>query len=138
MWDFLFINLTLRTHISNIFSMKKLLSLFAIISAVTAFSLSGAYAYVDRQNAVLNVLDKASGKTHIFSVPVGKNAEYEKLSFIVRTCKQTDPFQAENSFMFIEISQNNEKIFSGWMNKNEPGINPLQNADYDMWLVRCE
>ena len=99
---------------------------------------SRVLAYVNRPNAIVNILDKASGKNHTFSVPVGQVSGYEKLSFIVRTCKQTDPFQAENAFMFIEISQNNQTIFSGWMNKNEPGENPLQNVDYDMWLVRCE
>lgn len=97
-----------------------------------------ADAYVNRQTAVVNILDKTSGKNRIFSVPVGQTSSYEKLTFTVRSCKQTDPFQPENAFMFIEISQNSRKIFSGWMNKNEPGANPLQNADYDMWLVRCE
>ena len=42
-------------------------------------------------------------------------------------------------FMFIEIDKSDEgKIFSGWMSANEPGDNPLQNADYDLWLVKCE
>ena len=118
--------------------MKKMLTIFAIVCAVAVVGTCDARAFVDRPNAVINILDKASGKTHMVTIPVGHNAEYEKLSFIVRTCKQSDPFQAENFFMFIEISQNNEQIFSGWMDKNEPGKNPLQNADYDMWLVRCE
>ena len=39
--------------------------------------------------------------------------------------------------MFIEISQDS-KIFSGWMSHNEPGNNPLQHPDYDLWLVGCE
>ena len=98
-----------------------------------------AHAYVDRSNAVIAILDKASGKTHTTTVPVGYDTKYEKLNFIVRTCKQTDPFQAENAYMFIEISAaTGDKVFSGWMNKNAPGENPLQNADYDIWLVRCE
>ena len=118
--------------------MKKLLSIFVIAFGVMFASDFTARAYVDRPNAVINILDKASGKNHMFTVPVGKNIEYEKLSFTVRSCKQTDPFLAENAFMFIEISQNDEQIFGGWMNKNAPGENPLQNADYDMWLVHCE
>ncbi len=116
--------------------MKKLL--IALITILTIGATYNAHAYVDRQNAVINILDKASGKTHMFTVPVAQESKYEKLSFIVRACKLTDPFQAENAFMFIEIFQNNEQIFGGWMNKNAPGENPLQNADYDIWLVRCE
>jgi len=113
--------------------MKKLIAFL-----LSLFVFSTANAYVNRPNAVISVLDKASGKTHTVTVPVESNAKYEKLDFIIRSCKQTDPFQAENAYMFIEITTNGEKIFSGWMNKNAPGENPLQNADYDIWLVRCK
>jgi len=114
--------------------MKKLLSfLFVILTLIT-----NANAYVNRPTAVVTILDKAAGKTHVLNIPVGQTVEYEKLALLARTCKQTDPFDPENAFMFIEISHNNATIFSGWMNKNEPGVNPLQNADYDVWLVRCE
>lgn len=118
--------------------MKKILSILTIVCMCGLFYADNANAYVNRQNAVVNILDKASGKVRMFKIPVAQVSEYEKLSFNVRACKQTDPFQPENAFMFIEISQNGHQIFSGWMNKNEPGENPLQNADYDMWLVRCE
>ena len=114
---------------------KLLLVLFAVLTIGVTWNAS---AYVDRQNAVINIMDKASGKTHMFTVPVAQESKYEKLSFTVRACKQTDPFQAENAYMFIEIFQGTNQIFGGWMNKNAPGENPLQNADYDMWLVRCE
>ena len=114
--------------------MKKLFVFF-----VSLFVLTTAYAYVDRANAIITILDKTSGKNHTITVPVGQNVKYEKLDFIVRSCKQTDPFMAENAYMFIEISTATDgKVFGGWMNKNAPGENPLQNADYDMWLVRCE
>ena len=117
--------------------MKKVLSIFGLMMIVCLHT-NDVCAYVNRQTAVVNILDKTSGKNRVFSVPVGKTSNHEKLTFTVRSCKQTDPFQPENAYMFIEISQNNRQIFSGWMNKNEPGENPLQNADYDMWLLRCE
>ena len=110
-----------------------------IVILISLFVFTTAHAYVDRNNAVVTILDKASGKTYTTTLPVNTDVKYEKLNMVVRTCKQTDPFMAENAYMFIEITvNNNEKIFSGWMNKNAPGENPLQNADYDIWLVRCE
>ena len=40
--------------------------------------------------------------------------------------------------MFIEIDKDPDgRIFSNWMNRNEPGENPLQNPDYDVWLEKC-
>ncbi len=95
-----------------------------------------ADAYIDRETAVLRVMNKAAGKAHTIYVPVGARSSFEKLGIMVRTCKQTDPFQAEDFFAFIEVSQDS-KIFSGWMSRNEPGNNPLQHPDYDLWLVEC-
>lgn len=101
--------------------------------------LNPANAYIEKKTAIVKVLNKAAGKTQTLSLPVGKTTEYEKLKLTVRSCKQTDPFQPEDFFMFVEISKNNEgKIFSNWMSRNEPGVDPLQNADYDLWLVNCE
>ena len=118
--------------------MKKLVAIF-VSAVVLVCACNTANAYIDRQNAVITILDKTAGKTHTMMVPVNRDTTYEKLHFVIRACKQTDPFQAENAFMFIEITTPNDgQIFGGWRNKNAPGENPLQNADFDMWLVRCE
>ena len=121
------------------FSMKKVLKFLAFSSLFVYVFVLDANAYVDKNNAVIRIMNKAAGKAQTVTLPVEKEAEFEKLSLLVRTCKQNDPFQAENFFAFIEISKDSEgKIFSGWMNTNEPGENPVQNADYDVWLVKCE
>lgn len=96
-------------------------------------------AYIDRDVATLRVMDKDAGKVQEIVVPVGDEVQFEKLFINVRTCKQSDPFDAENFFLFVEIFENNKgQVFGGWMNRNEPGQNPMQHPDYDVWLVRCE
>ena len=118
--------------------MKKIIAIFTTLFVFVGI-FGAANAYVERENAVVTVLDKAAGKTYQLTIPVGRETKYEKMDIMVRTCKQTDPFMAENAYMFIEISTAHDgQIFGGWMNKNAPGDNPLQNADYDLWLVRCE
>lgn len=100
---------------------------------------SPANAYVNRDNAVIRIMNKAAGKTQTLTIPVGQEVQFEKLSILVRACKQTDPFQAEDFFAFTEVSNTTDGlIFSNWLSRNEPGINPVQNADYDVWLVKCE
>jgi len=117
--------------------MKIMKILFLL--AVPFISFSSADAYVEKKTAVIRIMNKAAGKVQTLNIPVGKKSEYEKLTLMVRSCKQTDPFQPEDFFMFIEISKNSEgQIFSNWMSRNEPGEIPLQNADYDLWLVKCE
>ncbi len=116
--------------------MKKLLIAFLTVSGF--FGGGAADAYVDRTVATLRIMNKAAGKVQTVSIPVGQSAKFEKLDIFVRSCKQTDPFDAEDFFAFLEISNSDGRIFSNWMSHNEPGDNPLQNADYDVWLVKCE
>lgn len=131
----IFIELTLFYVRGNIRFMKKILSVFILLCALPHV----AGAFVNRENAVLRIMDKDAGKVQEVSLPVGQEARFEKLYINVRACKQTDPFDAEDFFAFIEIAENGKgQIFGGWMSRNEPGANPLQHADYDVWLVRCE
>lgn len=134
-----FNNLTLLGGEDNICCMNKVLALFIAFISVLMVGQVDALAYIDKNVAVVRILNKAAGKTQMVNLPVGQKTAFEKLDIIVRSCKQNDPFDAENFFAFVEIEKNTEgKIFSGWMNANEPGNNPLQNADYDVWLVKCE
>lgn len=99
----------------------------------------GAFAYTDNNIVIVRIMDKAAGKTQLVKIPVGENVQVDKLSVLTRSCKKTDPFQAEDFFAFIEIQESDKgKIFSGWMSRNNPGQNPLQNPDYDLWVVGCE
>lgn len=135
----IFNNLTLSWCDGNISNMKKLFTIGLFFVFACFMTVVPAHAYIDRDTAVIRIMNKAAGKVQTVTLPVGQNAQYEKLNMIVRSCKQTDPFDAEDFFMFIEINKSDAgQIFSGWMSANEPGDNPLQNADYDLWLVRCE
>ncbi len=115
--------------------MKKIFLVLAIICALPDLAL----AYINRDMAVLRVMNKDAGKVHQISVPVGGEEQFEKLFINVRACKQSDPFQAEDFFAFVEIAEFDKgQIFGGWLSRNEPGQNPLQHPDYDVWLVKCE
>lgn len=116
---------------------KKIAFLLTVFCSV--FASVSANAYFERKTAIVNVMSKAAGKVHSVNLPIGQEVKFEKLKLIARTCKQTDPFDAENFFIFVQISKSDDsQIFSGWMNRNEPGDNPLQDPDYDVWLVGCE
>ena len=115
------------------------ISRFFLILLCGAVLATGANAYTNRNTAVIQVMNKAAGKAQTLNIPVEQSAQFEKLNITVRACKQSDPYKAENCYAFIEITANNDtKIFSNWMNRNNPGKNPVQNPDYDAWLVRCE
>ena len=121
--------------------MKKINCFFIGLFCVLApcFVTQNASAYIEKDTALVRVMNKAAGKTQTLSLRVGKTFQHDGLVITVKNCKQSDPFDAENYFAFLEISTKSDgRIFSGWMNRNEPGQNPLQDNTYDVWLEKCE
>lgn len=118
---------------SIIYDMKKIIAVLFMLMPMVG------NAYINRDLAVLRVMDKDAGKVQELRVPVGQEVQFEKLYINMRTCKQSDPFDAENFWAFVEITENGKGlIYSNWFNRNEPGQKPLQHPDYDVWLVKCE
>ena len=119
--------------------MRILKQLCFVLTPLFLLSGSPAFAYVEKVTAVLRIMNKAAGKTQIVSGVVGNTIQHDGLTITIRNCKQSDPFDAENFFVFLEIyTKTDGRIFSGWMNHNEPGQNPLQDNTYDVWLEKCE
>ncbi|MCL2537981.1 MAG: DUF2155 domain-containing protein [Alphaproteobacteria bacterium] len=116
--------------------MKKLLLIFSIF----IFSAANANEYINRETAVVRIMNKAAGRAQMVNIPVGIDTEFDKLKILVRDCKQSEPYAALDYFAFVQIwkSPQNARIFSGWMTASEPGENPMQDADFDLWLLRCE
>ena len=115
------------------------LSFLFILPLFLFCNTNSAFAYIEKDTAIIRVMNKAAGKTQQIPAEIDKKIKVDGLEIIVRNCKQTDPFDAENFFVFLEIyTKSDGRIFSGWMNRNEPGENPLQNETYDVWIEKCE
>lgn len=122
-----------------IVGMKHLSGFFVLFALLCGIIAQPANAYIDHNTAVLRVLNKAAGKTQTVRASVGEEFKFDKLNIFVRACKQSDPFDAENHFAFVEIfNSTSDQIYGGWMNKNEPGQNPMESPDWDIWLIGCE
>ncbi|MCL2369330.1 MAG: DUF2155 domain-containing protein [Alphaproteobacteria bacterium] len=106
--------------------------LFAVASVATSSD-----EFIENQIAVVRVLHKPSVRVSVHEIPVGRDFAFSRLGMTVRACMTTQPFMAEDHFMFIEIARANNRIFSGWMTASAPGDNPLQDSEYDVWLVEC-
>lgn len=119
--------------------MRFIKNLCFVLTPLFLLSVHPAFAYIEKDTAVVRVMNKAAGKTKTVSIKVGSTVQYDGLNLVIRNCKQSDPFDAENFFAFVEIyTKADKRIFSGWMNRNEPGQNPLQDDTYDVWLEKCE
>jgi hypothetical protein len=92
--------------------------------------------------AVLQGLDKVTARVTTFRVPVGEPVDFGALRIRVRHCDRTPPEEEPEAAAFLEIDelrpgQEQEVLFTGWMFASSPGLNAVEHAVYDVWVLDC-
>jgi hypothetical protein len=104
-----------------------------------------AQAEAERMNnpiAVFAGLDKITGVTTTFEIPIGEERRFGTLIVKPNACF-TRPLTAEpKTTSFVEVDQvevekTRRRIFAGWMFAESPGLNAVEHAIYDVWLTGC-
>lgn len=116
--------------------------------------------YVPFKNATLRTLDKITGRATDISVSVDTPIVFGSLNIEMKTCYQTPPELPPESAAFLSIrstqavrvenmkagvdaskvstvSEDNPRLFSGWMFASSPGLSALEHPVYDVWVIRC-
>ena len=89
--------------------------------------------------AILRGLDKVSGVTADFEVPQGVTMLYERMEVTVKECRFPAGNLSGDAYAFVEIREQGKAdlAFQGWMIASSPALNALDNARYDIWVIRC-
>lgn len=94
--------------------------------------------------AVLNALDKITGRVSFIEAALDTPVRFEALEITVRACHATPPEEAPESTAFLEIrdigpdAAVEEPIFSGWMFASSPAVSALEHPVYDVWVINCK
>lgn len=113
--------------------------------AVMLAAAAQAHAEAERMSnpiAVFAGLDKITGVTTTFEIPIGEERRFGALIVKPNACF-TRPVTAEpKTTSFVEVDQvevekTRKRIFSGWMFAESPGLNAVEHAIYDVWLTGC-
>ena len=99
--------------------------------------------------AVLQALDKVTAETLRFEARVNVPVRWKGLIFTVRTCERSAPEEAiDDAIAYLTIDAQPrpqpgrltpppKQAFKGWMYAASPGLNPVQHATYDAWVISC-
>ena len=113
--------------------------------AIMLAAIAQAHAEAERMSnpiAVFAGLDKITGVTTTFEIPIGEERRFGALIVKPNACF-TRPVTAEpKTTSFVEVDQvevekTRKRIFSGWMFAESPGLNAVEHAIYDIWLTGC-
>jgi len=114
----------------------------ALFAALTALH-SVAAADLIFDTAILQELDKVSGRVMTIEAPVGSPVHFGTLEIIARTCRKRPPEEQPEAAAFLDVWEMKSgepavSLFRGWMFASSPALSALEHPVYDIWVVDCE
>jgi hypothetical protein len=121
--------------------MRKGLGALLLASGLAAASSAGAADLVF-DKAILQGMDKISGRIIKFEAPVGQSVRFGTLELVVRTCRKRPPEETPEAAAFVDIweiktGEAATSLFRGWMFASSPALSALEHPVYDVWVADC-
>ena len=118
----------------------RLVRLFPLLALACAAPAGAADLVFDK--AILQGMDKVSGRIVKVEAPVGQSVRFGTLEIIVRTCRKHPPEDPPESAAFIDIweikaGEPATSLFRGWMFASSPALSALEHPVYDIWVADC-
>ncbi|MEM9676672.1 MAG: DUF2155 domain-containing protein [Pseudomonadota bacterium] len=116
--------------------------LAGLLTAVTALQAAHANRIANRV-AVFSGLDKITGRLRTFDVYIDETVKFGQLEITPRVCYSRPASEQPKTTVFVEVDEITldrriRRIFTGWMFAESPGLNALEHAVNDVWLVNCK
>ena len=94
--------------------------------------------------AVLAILNKRNGIVRNVALHPGQSARWKDVQVRLRACETTAPWEPEKltgAFVQVDVQRTDkkwERAFSGWLYKESPSLNVVEQPVYDVWPKSCE
>lgn len=97
---------------------------------------------IENQVAVFAALDKVTARISRLEAPLGRTSTFAALRVTARACYSRAPTETPKTSTFVEVDEvmldgTVNRIFSGWMFAESPGLNALEHPVFDLWLTEC-
>jgi hypothetical protein len=113
---------------------------FSLLAAAVA---PAAAERISNPIAEFSGLDKITGRITTFDVYMNETVQFGALQVTPRVCYSRTDDEAPKTDSFIEVDEITlnrkiQRIFSGWVFKDSPGLNAVEHPVYDIWLKDCK
>ena len=97
---------------------------------------------LNNQVAIFSALDKVTARIRKLEIPINETVEFGSLKVTPRVCYTRAPEVKPKTTTFVEVNEvqldgKEERIFSGWMFAESPGLNAVEHPVFDVWLTGC-
>ena len=99
--------------------------------------------HISNPVAVFAGLDKITGRIIYFDVYIDETVQFGALQVTPRVCYTRPPTEEPRTDAFVEVDEITlnrkiQRVFTGWMFADSPGLHAVDNAVYDVWLTDCK
>lgn len=114
----------------------------ALAIAQWAGATAGAAQHIENGRAVFAALDKVTARISKLEAKLGETVKFGALKLTARACYSRSPTEPPKTTSFVEIDETGldgklQRIFSGWMFAENPGLDAVEHPVYDVWLTEC-
>ena len=94
--------------------------------------------------AVLGLLNKRNGLSRDVTLRPGQAIRVGDVIIRLRACETTAPWEIQQltgAFVQVDVRAHEnqfQRVFSGWLFRETPGLNVVQHPIYDVWTKSCE
>ena len=93
--------------------------------------------------AIFAALDKVTGRISHLEIPINETVQFGALKVTPRVCNTRPPTEAPHTSSFVEVDEIKlngevERIFTGWMFADSPGLHAVEHPVFDVWLTNCK
>jgi len=98
---------------------------------------------IENPIAVFAALDKVTGRISPLEVRIGDTVRFGALTVTPRVCNTRPPTEPPLTSAFIEVDEiklsgEQQRIFTGWMFAQSPGLHAVEHPVFDVWLTNCK
>ena len=117
--------------------------LLVVAAAAFAFGGPASADRIENGVAVFAALDKVTARISKLEVPLGQTVQFGALKVTARACYSRPPTDTPKTTSFVQVEEilldgKEQKLFSGWMFAESPGLNAVEHPVFDVWLTECQ
>ncbi len=123
-------------------------ALGTLIACLAGVGMSGMYSLAHAEKitndiAVFSALNKVTARISYLEVKLNDTVTFGALKITPRSCLSRPVTEKPWTSAFIEVDEeklsgDKQRIFSGWMFAQSPGLHAVEHPVFDVWLINCK
>lgn len=98
---------------------------------------------IENQTTIFAALDKVTARISPLEIRIGESVRFGALTVTPRVCYSRPPTEPPLTSAFVEVDEiklsgEKQRIFTGWMFAQSPGLHAVEHPVFDVWLTNCK